>query len=48
MCDPPNSPDLEPNEFFLFPHIKRKILGQRFSSPEYAVDAFKVEVSQSE
>ncbi|XP_070070207.1 histone-lysine N-methyltransferase SETMAR-like [Drosophila takahashii] len=51
MGHPPYSPDLAPNDFFLFPHIKRKMRGQRFSTPEDAVEAFKnhvLEVSQSE
>ncbi|CAH1955787.1 unnamed protein product [Acanthoscelides obtectus] len=38
---PPYSPDLSPNEFFTFPKIKNRLLGQRFQSPEEAVDAFK-------
>ena len=46
------SPDLAPNDFFLFPHIKKKKMrGQRYSSPEDAVEAFKnyvLEVSESE
>ncbi|XP_025154440.1 histone-lysine N-methyltransferase SETMAR-like [Harpegnathos saltator] len=48
---PPYSPDLAPNDFFLFPQIKNKLRGQRFSTPEEAVDAFKMhvlEVPQSE
>lgn len=51
MGHPPYSPDLAPNDFFLFPHIKNKLRGQRFSAPEEAVDAFKnhvLEVPQSE
>lgn len=51
MGHPPYSPDLAPNDFFLFPHTKNKLRGQRFSTPEEAVDAFKMhvlEVSQSE
>ncbi|GFT70883.1 DDE_3 domain-containing protein [Nephila pilipes] len=28
------SPDLAPNDFFLFPHIKNKLRGQRFSTLE--------------
>ena len=28
------SPDLAPNDFFLFPHIENKLLGQCFSTPE--------------
>lgn len=37
----PYSPDLAPNDFFLFPTIKAKLRGQRFTSPEDAVEAFK-------
>ncbi|CAH1986001.1 unnamed protein product [Acanthoscelides obtectus] len=38
---PPYSPDLSPNYFFTFPKIKNRLRGQRFQSPEEAVDAFK-------
>ncbi|CAH2014203.1 unnamed protein product [Acanthoscelides obtectus] len=38
---PPYSPDLSPNDFFPFPKIKNRLRGQRFQSPEEAVDAFK-------
>ncbi|CAH1987046.1 unnamed protein product [Acanthoscelides obtectus] len=38
---PPYSPDLSPNDFFTFPKIKNRLRGQRFKSPEEAVDAFK-------
>ncbi|CAH2014762.1 unnamed protein product, partial [Acanthoscelides obtectus] len=34
-------PDLSPNDFFTFPKIKNTLRGQRFPSPEEAVDAFK-------
>lgn len=44
MGHPPYSPDLAPNDFFLFPKIKHKLRGQRFSTPEEAVDAFKTHV----
>ncbi|CAH2004492.1 unnamed protein product [Acanthoscelides obtectus] len=37
----PYSPDLSPNDFFTFPKIKNRLHGQRFQSPEEAVDAFK-------
>ncbi|CAH2007900.1 unnamed protein product [Acanthoscelides obtectus] len=30
-----------PNDFFTFPKIKKRLRGQRFQSPEEAVDAFK-------
>lgn len=48
---PPYSPDLAPNDFFLFPNIKKKMRGQLFPSPEEAVNAFKnhvLEVPDSE
>ncbi|CAH1985354.1 unnamed protein product [Acanthoscelides obtectus] len=35
------SPDLSPNDFFTFPKIKDRLRGQRFQSPEEAVDGFK-------
>ncbi|CAH2002958.1 unnamed protein product, partial [Acanthoscelides obtectus] len=38
---PPHSSDLSPNDFFTFPKIKNRLRGQRFQSPEEAVDAFK-------
>ncbi|CAH1968350.1 unnamed protein product [Acanthoscelides obtectus] len=38
---PPYSPVLSPNDFFTFPKIKNRLRGQRFQSPEEAVDAFK-------
>ncbi|CAH1994380.1 unnamed protein product [Acanthoscelides obtectus] len=38
---PPYSPHLIPNDFFTFPKIKNILRGQRFQSPEEAVDAFK-------
>ncbi|CAH1976293.1 unnamed protein product [Acanthoscelides obtectus] len=38
---PPYSPDLSPNDFLTFPKIKNRLRGQRFHSPEEAVDAFK-------
>jgi histone-lysine N-methyltransferase SETMAR len=51
MGHPPYSPDLAPNDYFLFPTIKNKLRGQRFSTPEEAVEAFKshvLEVPSSE
>ncbi|GBP42888.1 Histone-lysine N-methyltransferase SETMAR [Eumeta japonica] len=48
---PPYRPDLVPNDFYLFPSVKNKVRGQRFSSREGAVDAFKMhvlEIPQSE
>jgi len=47
----PNRTDLAPNDFFLFPHIKIKMRGQRFSSREGTVEAIKnhaLKMSQSE
>ncbi|CAH2010711.1 unnamed protein product [Acanthoscelides obtectus] len=38
---PPYSPDLSPNDFFTLTKIKNRLRGQRFQSPEEAVDAFK-------
>ncbi|CAH2007245.1 unnamed protein product [Acanthoscelides obtectus] len=37
----PYSPDLSPSDFFTFPKMKNRLRGQRFQSPEEAVDAFK-------
>ena len=51
MTHPPYSPDLAPNDFFLFPYVKNKMRGQRFSTHEETVDAFRMhvlEISQSE
>lgn len=51
MTHCPYSPDLSPNDFFLFPNIKNKMRGERFASPEEAVEAFKnhvLEVPASE
>ncbi|CAH1958902.1 unnamed protein product [Acanthoscelides obtectus] len=41
LDQPPYSPDPSPNDFFTFPKIKKRLRGQRFQSPEEAVDAFK-------
>ena len=35
------SPDLSPNDFFLFPNIKNKMRGELFESPEAAVETFR-------
>jgi histone-lysine N-methyltransferase SETMAR len=40
------SPDLSSNDFFLFAHIKNTMRGERFSSSEGAVEAFKLLVSK--
>ncbi|GBP24462.1 Mariner Mos1 transposase [Eumeta japonica] len=39
---PPYSPDLAPNDFYLFSRVKNKLRGQRFSSCEVAVGTFKI------
>ena len=41
MGHPPYSPDLASNDFFLFPYVKNKLRGQRFSTPEEVVTTFK-------
>lgn len=46
MTHPPYSPDLAPCDFFLFPRIKDKLRGLRFSSPEAAVNAFQEAVQE--
>ena len=38
MSHPPYSPDLAPNDFFLFPYVKNNMRGQRFPTPAEAVD----------
>ncbi|CAH1997676.1 unnamed protein product [Acanthoscelides obtectus] len=38
---PPYSPNLSPNDLFTFPEIKNRLRGQRFRSPEEAVDGLK-------
>ena len=40
------SPDLSLNDFFLFPNIKNKIHGERFESPEAAVETFRILISE--
>jgi [histone H3]-lysine36 N-dimethyltransferase SETMAR len=44
MDHPPYSPDLSPNDYFTFPRIKEKLRGQRFQSPEEAVEAYKMAI----
>ena len=44
MSHPPYSPDLAPNDIFLFPYVKNKMRGLRFSTPEEGVDAFRMHV----
>ena len=41
MGHPPYIPYLAPNDFCFFSYIKNKLRGQRFSTPEEAVEAFK-------
>ena len=51
MSHTPYSPDLVPNDFYLFLYVKNKMRGQRFSTPEEAVAAFRMyvlEIPQSE
>ena len=51
MHHPPYSPDLASNDLFLLPYVKNKLRGQRFSTPEEAVDVFRMhvlEILQSE
>ena len=38
------SPDFAPNELFLFLYVKYNIRGQIFSTPEEAIDAFRMHV----
>ena len=44
MSHPLYSSDVAPNDFFLFPYVKNKMRGQRFLTPEEAVDAFRMHV----
>ena len=46
MSHPPYSPDLAPNDIFLFLYVKNKMRDQRFSTPEKAFDAFRMHVSK--
>lgn len=46
MDHPPYSPDLAPCDFYLFPNVKKKLRGKRFSSAEVAVEAYEKEVAQ--
>ena len=51
MSHAADSPDLAPNDFFLFPYVKNKMRDERFSTPEETVDAFRMlvlEIPQSE
>ena len=44
MSHPPYSPHLAPNDIFFSPYVKNKIRGQRFSTPEEVVDAFRMHI----
>ena len=44
MRHPLYSPNLAPNDFFLFSYVKKKMRGQRFTTPEEAFDAFRMHV----
>ena len=44
MSHPPYSTDMAANDFFLFQYVKNKMKGQCFSTPEEAVDAFRMPV----
>ncbi|KAG5328520.1 SETMR methyltransferase, partial [Acromyrmex charruanus] len=46
MTHCPYSPDLSPNDFFLFPNIKKKMRGERFELPEAAVETFRTLISE--
>ena len=46
MSHCPYSPDLSPNDFFLFPNVKKKMRGQLFSSPQEAVESFQNHISE--
>ena len=35
-----------PNDFFLFPNIKKKMRGERFESPEAAIETFRTLISE--
>ena len=41
------SPDLVPNDFFLFPYVKNKMRGQGFTTPEEAIDAFRMHILET-
>ena len=44
MTHPPYSPDLAPCDYFLFPSVKNRMRGKRFSSPEEAVVVYESEL----
>ena len=45
MTHCPYASDLS-NDFFLFPNIKKKMHGERFESPEAAVETFRTLISE--
>ena len=45
MTHPAYSPDLAPCDFFLFPNVKTRLRGHRFSRPEDAVAAYNEELN---
>ncbi|KAG5308729.1 MOS1T transposase, partial [Pseudoatta argentina] len=45
MTHCPYSPDLSPNDFLLFPNIK-KMCDEQFESPEAAVETFRTLISE--
>lgn len=45
VTHPPYSPDLAPNDFFLFPLVKRQLKGKKFQTPEDARRFFEAIVS---
>ena len=46
MTHCPYSPDLLPNDFFLFLNIKKKMRDERFESSEAAVETFRTLISE--
>ncbi|KAG5320514.1 SETMR methyltransferase, partial [Pseudoatta argentina] len=46
MIHCPYSPDLSPNDFFLFPNIKKKMRDERFELSEAAVEIFRTLISE--
>ena len=46
MTHCPYSPDLSPNDFFLFLNIENKMRGERFESLEAAVETFRTLISE--
>jgi len=42
----PYSPDLSPNDFFLFPNIINKMHDEKFESSEAVVETFRTLISE--